>query len=444
MSVTKNRPKEQRASKQASKQDEKNLKSTASGGPNQSVKVDQIRLTQSPSVSKLICAVSVSVFMISAVRDHRAAADAGTWAQEAPTHQAPYRVVRGWPILPEGYVLGQVSGVAIDSHNNVFVFHRADHSVVRPPTPIQVPTIMVFNADTGKLVTSWGANTFVLPHGLRIDPDDNVWVTDVALHQVFKFTHDGKLLMTLGTKSTPGCDSKHFNMPTDVAFASDGAFYVSDGYGNSRVAKFSADGTFLFDWGHKGDRPGEFNLPHSVAVGPKGRVYVADRSNSRIQIFDKDGRFIASWKSSELGRPWGLAFGHDGDVYMVDGGDLLKRPPDHARILRIDLDGHILEKWSSFGNQDGQIYWGHDIAVGNNGDVFVGGRPLRDAGAKIHPQREGIRLPPAIETSRIIATAGFSSGVGYFRSSPTYFGSAWGTELDRELSLPLYIEAEFD
>ncbi len=285
-----------------------------------------------------------------------------------------YHVVHGWPVLPDGYVLGQVSGVGVDSHNHVFVFHRAHHSWMEKKNKelIDAPTILCFDGGTGKLVASWGADRFLVPHGLRVDGDDNIWVTDVGLHQVFKFNHDGKLLVTLGDQRTPGLDSKHFNGPTDVAMARDGSIYVSDGYGNSRVAKFSPKGEFLFDWGRKGDKPGEFDTPHGVAIDSRGRVYVADRSNSRIQVFKGDGTFLTQWQSAGLGRPWAVTVGPDGYLYVVDGGDLKPRPPDRARILMLDLQGNILDQWGSFGNYDGQIYWGHDIAVGKNGDVYVG------------------------------------------------------------------------
>lgn len=283
-----------------------------------------------------------------------------------------YQVVHGWPVLPDGFVLGQVSGVGVDSHNQVFIFHRADHSWNRTKESIAVPTIMSFNADTGKLTSSWGANMFVLPHGLRVDHQDHIWVTDIVLQQVFKFTRDGKLLMSVGTKGVPGCDGTHFDQPTDVAVAADGSFYVSDGYGNSRVAKFSPNGDFLFAWGKKGDRPGEFDVPHSITLDHSGRVYVADRTNSRIQVFKDDGSFLESWKNADLGRPWGLDFGPDKRLYVVDGGDLHHNPPDRGHAMKLDLKGNVLDKWSRFGNYDGQLYWGHDIAVGKNLDVYIG------------------------------------------------------------------------
>ena len=317
-------------------------------------------------------AALVTLLVLLLPKTHMSApqANAGQQKNRKPTRS--YQVVHGWPVLPEGHVLGQVSGVAVDSHNHVFAFHRGDHSVNRTPDLISEPTVMCFDGETGKLVASWGADMFVVPHGLRVDRDDNVWITDVGLHQVFKFTHDGKQLMVLGIKNTPGADGKHFNMPTDVAFASDGSFYVSDGYGNSRVAKFSSNGDFLLEWGRKGDKPGEFNLPHSVVTDSQGRVYVADRSNARIQVFNGEGKFLEQWKSAELGRPWALDIGPDGNLYVVDGGDMTHKNPDRASIMKVDLNGHLLESWSSFGNYDGQIYWGHDIAVGKDGGIYVG------------------------------------------------------------------------
>jgi peptidylamidoglycolate lyase len=269
-------------------------------------------------------------------------------------------------------MLGQVPGVGVDSHDHVFVFHRADHSGEKRKGLIDAPVVMCFDNVTGVLLDSCGANTFRTPHGLRVDNRDNLWLTDVGSHQVFKFSHDGTLRMTLGVAGTPGWDDQHFNKPTDVAVAPDGSFYVSDGYGNRRIAKFSAEGRFLFEWGRAGDEPGEFNEVHNVVLDREGRVYVVDRINKRIQVFTGDGEFIAEWKSEALGRPWGLAYGPDGFLYMVDGGDMSACLPARGRITRLDLDGNILEQWSSFGNYDGQLFWGHDIAVNKSGDVFVG------------------------------------------------------------------------
>jgi len=163
-----------------------------------------------------------------------------------------YSVVTGWPQLPAGTILGQVAGVAVDSGNTVIVFDRAENSFPgegnRPGAmkTIRSAPVMGFNGDTGALVFFWGAGLFVHPHGLRVDSHDNIWLTDDGLQQVFKYSHDGKLLLTVGTARSVGCDATHFNGPTDIAVEPDGSFYVADGYGSSRIAKFSADGQFLF------------------------------------------------------------------------------------------------------------------------------------------------------------------------------------------------------
>ncbi len=270
-----------------------------------------------------------------------------------------YQVVHGWPELPEGFAFGEVSGIGVDSHNHVFVFHRGEHPV------------MCFDGATGKLLSFWGDGQFARPHGLTVGAHDNLWLTDVRHHQVYKFSHDGKLLMTVGVKDVSGLDGEHFNQPTDVAVMPSGDFYVSDGYGNSRVAKFSADGKFVFDWGRKGDQLGEFNLPHGIAVDAQGRVYVADRSNARVQVFEAGGKFLGQWKSPELGRPWDVAIGPDGSFFVMDGGDMKPAPPDRGRVLKLDPEGRVLETLGSFGRYDGQICWGHQVAVAKNGDVYV-------------------------------------------------------------------------
>jgi len=272
----------------------------------------------------------------------------------------PYQVVHGWPTLPEGFYFSQVSGVGVDSHNHVFVFHRGE----RP--------VMMFDGPTGKLLSSWGDGLFVGTHGLTVDHENNIWLTDYLGHQIFKFTHDGERLMVLGKKGVPGQGPDHFNGPTDVAVASSGVFYVSDGYGNNRVAKFAPDGRLILEWGKKGAGPGEFQLPHGVALDAQGRVYVADRTNARVQIFDGDGKFLAEWKSPGLGRPWKIEI-RDGYAYVVDGGDGGRpyKPPMRNWAVRLDLTGKVLDKWGSFGSYDGQFIWAHDVAVGPDGAVYV-------------------------------------------------------------------------
>jgi peptidylamidoglycolate lyase len=278
------------------------------------------------------------------------------------TMDAPYRVVHGWPQYPDGFATREVAGVGVDSHGHVFVFHRGH----RP--------ILCLDGETGRILRSWGDGMFGSAHGLAVDSHDNVWVTDTVRHQVFEFSHDGELLMTVGARDVPGDDARHFNRPTDVAVAPSGDFWVADGYGNSRVVRFTARGEYVTEWGRKGDRPGEFDTPHGIAIDRQGRIYVADRGNARIQVFDGNGKLLHVWKSDELGRPWAVDVGPDGYLYVADGGDLNQQPGvfERNRALKLDLDGRILAKWGSFGSYDGQFYWAHDIAAGPGGEVYVG------------------------------------------------------------------------
>ena len=272
---------------------------------------------------------------------------------------ATYQVVHGWPQLPDGYALGQVTGVDVDSHNCVWVFHRGARTVLR------------LNADSGEILSSFGDGMITQAHGLSVDAGDNVWLTDSNDHVVHQFNHDGKHLRTLGKKGEPAEDETHFNKPTDVEVAPDGSIYVSDGYGNSRVVRLSSKGKFLTAWGRKGQGDGDFDTPHGVAIDKQGQIYIADRGNSRIQVFDGDGKFLKAWKSDGIGRPWGLDIGPDGSLFVADGGDLTGKAYDRNRALRMNLDGRILDKWGSYGSQDGQFYWAHDIAAGPDGAVYV-------------------------------------------------------------------------
>jgi len=216
-----------------------------------------------------------------------------------------YERVPDWPQLPRGFILGNPTGIGIDSNQNIFVFHRADRQWPllnkMPDTYISSKTILLLDKNSGRIINSWGENLFMMPHGLKVDKQNNVWVTDVALHQVFKFTHEGKLLLKIGRAKVPGNDAMHFNQPTDIAIENDGSFYVSDGYGNSRVIKFSATGQYLFEWGVKGDQQSEFNIPHGITLDKNGNVYVADRENSRIQVFASSGKFLKQYADKTFG-----------------------------------------------------------------------------------------------------------------------------------------------
>ena len=287
----------------------------------------------------------------------------------------PYVQVAGWPQLPEGMTWGQVSGVGVDSQGQVFVFHRAERVWQGENfglDKIPSPTIAVLDGETGSLIRQWGAATFVIPHSLTVDQDDNLWLTDVGLHQVLKFDGEGHLLLALGEPGVPGNDETHFNMPTDVAIATDGSFYVSDGYGNARVLHFSAAGEFLHQWGTAGDAPGQFSVPHGLALDALGQVYVADRGNARLQIFTAEGEWVTTWEKGEIGRPWAVRVGPDGVVYVVDGGDQREFWPDRARILKFDSGGNLLAAFGAYGDAPGQFIWPHTLDISADGSLYVG------------------------------------------------------------------------
>jgi DNA-binding beta-propeller fold protein YncE len=260
---------------------------------------------------------------------------------------APYRFVEGFPQLPVGMKFGAGSGVATDSKGDVLVFHRGE------------PPILVFHPD-GQFVRSFGDKLFKSAHGLRVDSDDNVWVTDNADHVVIKFDREGKVLLTLGERGVPGEDDGHFNKPADVAIAPGGDVFIADGYGNSRVVKFDKNGKFLMAWGKKGRGKGEFNLPHAVRIDSKGRVYVGDRENNRIQVFEQDGTYVREFGGMA---PFGLFITPDDTLFVADGRA--------NRIQKMTLDGKVLATWGATGSRPGDFHLPHGITVGSDGAVYV-------------------------------------------------------------------------
>ena len=286
-----------------------------------------------------------------------------------------YKLDNRWPNLPDGFIVGQVTGVGIDTNQNVLLFHRADRKWTTPfPTStISSATILEVDGTTGKLLKSWGENSFIMPHGLTVDNENNVWVTDVALHQIFKFTHDGTLILKLGESGIPGNDSLHFNMPTDIAVCKDGSFYVSDGYGNSRVVKFSKTGKYLFEWGKKGTGKGEFDTPHGIDLDRDGNVYVADRENNRIQKFDALGHFTSEWKNPEAKQLYSLTVERNSNkLYAIDYLTVSDTVIKGSDIVFLNSKFNLNNRLGRSGGYDGHVCRYHDIAVDMNGNLYVG------------------------------------------------------------------------
>ena len=243
--------------------------------------------------------------------------------QAQPNSQPdPYRTISGWLHLPEGRPWGSTSAVDIDPDGaSIWVAERCGANSCAGKTD---PPILKFDA-SGKLVKSFGAGMFVFPHGIFVDKEGNVWVTDGQGrdgrgHQVFKFSPDGQVLMTLGKAGVAGDGPDTFNQPDDVAIAPNGDIFVSDGHtpgrGNARVVKFTKDGKFIKQWGKHGSGPGEFEVPHALAFDSRGRLFVGDRANNRIQIFDQDGTFIDQWK--QFSRPSGIYIDQNDVIYVTD------------------------------------------------------------------------------------------------------------------------------
>jgi sugar lactone lactonase YvrE len=300
--------------------------------PNLANSATEGNMTRRPTIRVLLVAVSFALALgASALTGER---------------KLSYRLSPNFLQLPAGMSLGLVSGLGFDSKDNLFVLCRAK------------PHVFVFDKD-GKYLRSWNGDDFTTPHGLRIDADDNVWIADMASHVVQKFTLDGKLLLSLGTKNMPAWDDKHFNKPADACVGPGGDIYIGDGYGNSRIAKFSKDGKFIKDWGKKGNQTGQFAIPHAVSFDAvAGKLYVADRENSRIQIFDATGKHLQTWTNT--GKPFGLDR-QGGKTYLVDGrtGDM--------RVL--DKDGALLAHWNADPKAGDGPHW---LSVDSRGAIYVG------------------------------------------------------------------------
>ncbi|CAH2297114.1 peptidyl-glycine alpha-amidating monooxygenase A precursor [Pelobates cultripes] len=293
--------------------------------------------------------------------------------------------VINWPGV--NLKLGQVSGLALDANNNLVIFHRGDHIwdansfdntfvyQQRGIGPIEENTILVVNPNSSAILKSIGKNLFFLPHGLSMDKDGNYWVTDVALHQVFKLGPQGNELLTLGKAFQPGSDRKHFCQPTDVAVDPiTGNFYVSDGYCNSRIVQFSPNGMFIMQWGEETSAnmgPGQLQIPHSLTLAPEhSQICVADRENGRIQCFHSEtGRFIKEIKHKEFGRELFAVSYADGLLYAVNGKSYFGDSPPVQGFVMNFSSGEIIDTFTPVRKS---FNMPHDLVASEDGTVYVG------------------------------------------------------------------------
>lgn len=279
-----------------------------------------------------------------------------------------YRVVEDWAKVPDGWELMDVAAVGVDSKDNVYVFNRGKHPM------------MVFDVD-GNFLRTWGDGLFACPHGLYIGPDDVLYCTDDGQHTVRTFTPDGKLLMTIGIpgKPAPYMSGEPFYRCTHTALSPDNDIYVSDGYGNACVHKFTPDGKLLKTWGESGSGPGQFNLVHNIVTDDDGWIYVADRENHRVQIFDGEGNYETQWNI--LHRPCGL-FMQRGSSPTCFVGELgpglrvnLKAPNLGPRVSVVSSKGELLARLGGedgAGLEVGKFLAPHGIALDSRGDIYVG------------------------------------------------------------------------
>ena len=308
--------------------------------------------------------------------------------EEVNEGQAPYALNQSFFTMPEGRTIGSTAGIALDRDGrSIWTFDRcADQLCVGS----DLAPIQKFDA-AGNLVMSFGAGMFLRPHGIHIDADGNVWVTDAEGpngedsrrdgkgHQVFMFSPDGELLMTLGKAGVAGDGPDEFNMPSSVLVAPNGDIFVGDGHGgtsNARMLKFSSDGTFIKTWGKQGTAPGDFEMPHGLAMDSQGRLFVGDRGNARVQIFDQDGTFLEELK--EFGRPSGIFIDGNDTLYVADHSSDAQTNPGWKEGIRIGsvTDGKVVEfipDPEADGSQEG-------VAVDVDGNIYgslTGGMALR-------------------------------------------------------------------
>lgn len=282
-----------------------------------------------------------------------------------------YEHVENWGMVPKGFSLSVVAGISVDSHDQIYVLSRGR------------PAIIVFDKN-GKYLDSWDKSEFVRPHGIFIDEDDNIFCVDDGAHVVYKYNKKRELMMTLGDKGIPSDTGvitnewkvEHsgppFNRPTDIAISKTKDLYITDGYGNACVHMFNSDGTLVFSWGDPGNKPGQFYLPHSVAINEK-TVYIADRENGRIQLFTLDGEFIEEW--TNLLRPASLFIDSNNLLYVGECKRTSVFDGSPSRIAIFKLNGELLtrlEKPNDMWPKEGCPYRAiHNLCVDSFGSIYV-------------------------------------------------------------------------
>ena len=296
-----------------------------------------------------------------------------------------------WGNLPEEWGYKEATGVAVDSKDNLYISNRGEHP-------------MIVLDPEGNLIRTWGEGLFDDPHGVTIGPDDSVYCVDRDDHTVRKFTTEGKLMMTIGSEDHPSAlmGGDPFNMPTHLAVdRRNGDLYVADGYSNARVHKFSPDGKLLFSWGESGTDAGSFNIPHNIAADNDGWVYVADRENRRIQVFDSNGKYETTWNDFAPAACVYVDHTPEQFVYVGEyfGGILTNSSGARLgpRITILDVKGTVLARLSDkpFGEEAGRFYAPHGIGVDSKGNLYVAEVGLTDF-PRLYS--DDVEVPPTLRT----------------------------------------------
>ncbi len=293
--------------------------------------------------------------------------NAPLFAQQQSAPEIRYDADPNFLQMPPNLYLGEAAGVALNSKGHIFVYTRSAQT-----------QLFEFGPD-GKFLRQIGQGLygFSFAHTVRVDKDDNIWCVDEGTNMVIKFSPEGRVLMLLGRRPEavepehhaegappPPAREGTFNRPTDVAWDPAGTSYISDGYGNSRVAKVDKDGNWVTAWGKKGSDTGEFNTPHTIATDAKGLVYVGDRGNKRIQVFDGDGKFLKQF--TNVGAPWAICI-TPGPKQYIYSSDAMP-----GKIYKLDLDGKLLGTFGQNGKQTGQFGWIHEMACPAENVLYVG------------------------------------------------------------------------
>jgi len=290
----------------------------------------------------------------------------------------PYRTVSDVVTMPAGRAMGSSNAIDVDSRGNIWLFERCGANTCLDS---EVDPILQFDPE-GRLLQSFGAGMFVFPHGVVLDDEDNVWIVDAGVaerkgNQIFKFSPRGEVLLTIGQPGVRGATETLLNEPSDLAIAPNGDLYVADGHiaqeSNARIVRFDRNGRFISAWGTKGDAPGELDCPHSIALDSRGRVFVGDRTNNRIQIFSPDGDLLDIWE--QFGRPSGVRI-LDDVLYVADSesraveGQYGYNPGYHRGIYIGSVNDGVVREFIPDPNPSGGTSFPEGISVADDGTIW--------------------------------------------------------------------------